>query len=100
MLRLLTLTVLLLAQVSVVADEYICTSNDIVRSISVEYEHKGWKVPCKVRYDKPAEGGTTDYPWSASATPGYCEDRAAFLAGKLENWGWQCERHETSDDDE
>ena len=44
------------------ADEYVCTSNDLVRSISVEYEHQGWKVPCKVCYHKPAEDGATEYP--------------------------------------
>ncbi|MBO6555621.1 MAG: hypothetical protein JJ934_11310 [Pseudomonadales bacterium] len=100
MTKTITFLALLTMSLHTVADEYVCTSEGIVRSISVEYEHKGWKVPCKVRYDKPAEGGTSEYPWSAKATPGYCEDRAAFLAGKLENWGWQCERFETSEDDE
>ena len=91
---------LLVLSLPSMANEYVCTSEGIVRSISVEYEQKGWKVPCKVRYDKPAEGGTSEYPWSAKATPGYCEDRAAFLAGKLENWGWECEYFEASEDDE
>ena len=72
------------------ANEFVCRSSSGTRVISVEYEHKGWQVPCKVKYEKPAES-QTEYPWSAKAAPGYCEDRAKFLAAKLENWGWTCE---------
>ena len=75
---------------AVLASEFVCRSNNETRVISVEYEHKGWQVPCKVKYEKPAES-LTEYPWSAKAAPGFCEDRAEFLAGKLENWGWTCE---------
>lgn len=97
MLRLFAITALLVIHLPVNADEYVCISEGSVRSISVEYEHSGWKVPCKVRYHKPTEGGTTEHPWSANATPGYCEEKAAFLAEKLQNLGWQCEKHEDED---
>ena len=80
-----------LASPVVLANEFTCRANNEARTISVEYEHKGWQVPCKVKYEKPAEG-LIEYPWSAQVSPGYCEDRAAFLAGKLENWGWACEK--------
>ncbi len=79
-----------------IATEYLCRDGNIERRISVEYEHKGWKVPCKVKYDKSSEG-VIDYPWSAETTVGYCEDRAEFLAAKLENWGWVCRRVETEE---
>jgi len=82
--------IVFLASPPVLANEFTCRDNSEIRTISVEYEHKGWPVPCRVKYEKPAEG-LTEYPWSAQASPGYCEDRAAFLAGKLENWGWACE---------
>jgi hypothetical protein len=87
-----TLSMLILAAFSpaVLANEFVCRSSSETRVISVEYEHKGWQVPCKVKYEKPAES-LTEYPWSAKAEPGYCEDRAKFLAAKLENWGWTCE---------
>ena len=84
---------------SALAEEFVCRSGNEVRTISVEYQHKGWEVPCKVRYEKPAED-TVEYPWSANATPGYCEDRAAFLAGKLENWGWVCTRTDSTDEED
>ena len=86
-----TLSVIILAAFSpsVLANEFVCRSNSETRVISVEYEHEGWQVPCKVKYDKPSES-LTEYPWSATAEPGYCEDRAKFLAAKLENWGWTC----------
>lgn len=100
MFRLFALLSILACYVPALADEYVCTNNDTVRSISVEYEHAGWKVPCKVRYHKPTEGGATEYPWSAAATPGYCEEKAAFLAGKLENWGWQCEQYRDAESEE
>ncbi len=58
--------------------------------ISVEYEHKDWQVPCRVKYEKRSES-MSEYPCSAQASAGYCEDRATFFAAKLENWGWTCE---------
>lgn len=88
--RTICMLIVFLASPAVVANEFTCRDNNEIRIISVEYEHKGWQVPCKVKYEKPAQG-LTEYPWSAQASPGYCEDRAAFLAGKLENWGWACE---------
>lgn len=96
MIRLITTIALLLTVCQSLADEYVCRHYNEVRIVSVEYEHKGWDVPCKVKYEKQQEG-TVEYPWTAQATPGYCEDRAEFLAGKLENWGWDC-RVEPSDD--
>jgi hypothetical protein len=89
-----TLSVLIFAAISpmILANDFVCRSNSDTRVISVEYEQKGWQVPCKVKYEKPAES-VTDYPWSARFSLGYCEDRAKFLAGKLENWGWSCEEH-------
>ncbi|MDA0978584.1 MAG: hypothetical protein O3B72_08505 [Proteobacteria bacterium] len=88
--RMLLLALLVFSQ-QVIAEEFTCRSGNEVRIISVEYEHKGWSVPCRVKYEKPAED-LVEYPWRANATPGYCEDRAAFLASKLENWGWVCTR--------
>lgn len=79
------------------ADDYICRynennnqNNNEERIISVIYDHKGWQIPCSVRYEKPQEGSIT-YPWRAQATPGYCEDRARFLAEKLAGFGWDCQ---------
>jgi hypothetical protein len=88
--RTICMLIVTLASSAVLANEFKCQANNETRVISVEYEHKGWQVPCKVKYEKPA-GGLTEYPWSAQASPGYCENRAAFLAGKLKNWGWTCE---------
>lgn len=76
-------------------NEYVCRDGNEQRLISVEYPHKGWQVPCRVKYEKPTQGSTT-YPWQAEATPGYCEDKAEYLAQKLSRFGWVC--HGTSDD--
>ena len=96
-----TLSMLILAASSpaVLANEFVCRSSSETRVISVEYEHKGWQVPCKVKYEKSVEG-LTEYPWSAQALLGYCEDRATFLVGKLENWGWNCEAQPLKNDPE
>ena len=88
--RSICMLIVFLASPAILASEYTCRANNEIRTISVEYEHKGWQVPCRVKYEKPAEN-LTEYPWSAQTSAGYCEGRAAFLAGKLENWGWTCE---------
>jgi hypothetical protein len=80
----------LLASPGGLASEFTCRANNEIRIISIEYEHSGWQVPCRVKYEKPAEN-LIEYPWNAQASAGYCEDRAKFLAAKLENWGWTCE---------
>ncbi len=87
--RLVTLLLLTTCATLASATEFECRANGEVRIISVEYEHKGWAVPCRVRYEKPAQN-VTEYPWRADATPGFCEDRTEFLANKLETLGWQC----------
>ena len=88
--RSICVLIVFLASPTVLASEFTCRANNEIRMISVEYEHKGWQVPCRVKYEKPAEN-LTEYPWRAKASAGYCEDRAKFLAAKLENWGWTCE---------
>jgi len=69
--------ILFLASPTVLASEFTCRANNEIRMISVEYEHKGWPVPCRVKYEKLSEN-LSEYPWSALASAGYCEDRAAF----------------------
>ena len=98
MIRLLIFVVSVIGSSMAIADDYECRSRNEVRTISVEYEHKGWQVPCKVKYEKPSQG-VTEYPWNAQATAGYCEDRAEFLAGKLENWGWICTKKQNTDNE-
>lgn len=93
------IALLLLTSISslALANDFVCRSGNITRIISVEYEHKGWEIPCRVKYEKVDEGGVT-YPWNAQATPGYCENRAAFLVDKLRNWGWVCTEREKEDE--
>ena len=93
MIRLLIYAFAALSASFAVADEYTCRANTEVRIVSVEYEHRGWEVPCRVKYEKPSQG-TVEYPWSAEATTGYCESKAEFLVGKLQNWGWVCTRNQ------
>ena len=83
---------------AVTADEYVCRHNNLVRTVSVEYEFKGWDVPCKVKYEKNDEGGV-EYPWSAQATPGFCESKAEFLADKLVGFGWDCRKQPEPEND-
>ncbi|MBD3648150.1 MAG: hypothetical protein HUJ31_12030 [Pseudomonadales bacterium] len=84
---------LLMLPAGSMAAEYICSNDSMTRTISVEYETAAQPVPCKVRYDKPDEGGV-QYPWSANNQVGYCEQKAAELADKLNSYGWNCERQE------
>lgn len=79
----------LLAASSALANPLICTNNDLSRRIEVVYAVPGQALPCEVIYDKSAEG-TIESLWQADFDPGYCEARAAGLAEKLSNTGWDC----------
>jgi hypothetical protein len=83
----LLLSGLIFSQVSF-ADDYTCTQGSAKRHISVEHE-EGQELPCQVKYDKPDQA-TVEYPWNADSTPGYCEEKAEYLASRLESFGWQC----------
>ncbi len=99
MIRCSTILLISLFSSATYGNDFVCQSGNITRLITVEYEHKGWQVPCRVKYEKVDEGGVT-YPWNAQASPGYCEDRAKFLVSKLKNWGWVCSEIEDSKNDE
>ena len=71
------------------ATRFECAAGDLTRTISVERQHQGWDVPCKVKYDKPFEGGAS-YPWKSENTKGYCHEKSEFLAEKLKKLGWEC----------
>ena len=66
------------------ATRFECTAGNLTRTISVERQHQGWDIPCKVKYDKPFEGGVS-YPWESENTKGYCHEKSEFLAEKLKN---------------
>ena len=83
----LLLSGLILSQVSF-AHDYTCSVGPAKRHISVEHE-EGQELPCQVKYDKPDQA-TVEYPWNAESTPGYCEEKAEYLANRLESFGWQC----------
>jgi hypothetical protein len=84
---LLLVTGLILSQLSL-AHDYTCTHGSASRHISVEHE-QGQELPCQVKYDKPDQA-SVEYPWRAQSTPGYCEEKAEYLASRLESFGWQC----------
>ena len=71
------------------ATRFECATGDLTRTISVERQHQGWDIPCKVKYDKPFEGGVS-YPWGSENTKGYCHEKSEFLADKLKKLGWEC----------
>lgn len=71
------------------ANPLICTKGDLSRRIEVVYAESGQALPCEVIYDKSAEG-TIESLWQADFDAGFCEARAAGLAEKLTNRGWQC----------
>ncbi len=71
------------------ATRFECTAGNLTRTISVERQHQGWDIPCKVKYDKPFEGGVS-YPWESENTKGYCHEKSEFLAEKLKKLGWEC----------
>ena len=89
----------LLLPIQAYADEINCRSGTLTRTIAVEFDNPPSPLPCRVRYDKPDEGAT-EYPWNAQSTRGYCEDKAAELADKLESLGWSCTlvRHTQAED--
>jgi hypothetical protein len=82
---------LIFSQISF-AHDYTCTQGSAKRYISVAHE-EGQELPCQVKYDKPDQA-SVEYPWNADSTPGYCEEKAEYLANRLESFGWQCAANE------
>ena len=68
---------------------YTCNHHHEQRRIEVLYLQRESSVPCEVRYIKTDSEETL---WSASYTPGYCEQKAAEFVEKQEGWGWNCTR--------
>jgi hypothetical protein len=70
--------------------EYQCARGSTTRSIAVDYQQAGERVPCEVVYRKPPQD--PDVLWRASSEVGFCESKADELAQTLEISGWACER--------
>ncbi len=68
---------------------YLCTKDDVKKTIAVVYENKSSNVPCKVRYTKQDKTKTL---WHAQSKQGYCEDKAAQFATKQNGKGWHCQK--------
>ncbi|MFP6807647.1 MAG: hypothetical protein VB957_10785 [Pseudomonadales bacterium] len=89
--RALTLLTMMLTSPMLLAEDYSCSNGSAVRTIEVIYEVQGSPVPCVVSYKKESEG-TVEFPWQADNQLDYCEEKAAYLAGRLGQFGWYCER--------
>ena len=92
--RKLSLSTLILVMIPGLAlaqgTETQCTYGDMVRRVVIMSE-PGVSVPCEVHYYKDTEApGEDQVLWSASSQEGYCEEKAAGLVSKLEDWGWSC----------
>ena len=70
------------------AQEYVCTSGDLQRTVQVAYESAGAALPCEVLYAK--SGGEAQSLWRAEYEEGYCERQAVGLIQKLSDAGWSC----------
>lgn len=72
--------------------QYSCRSGEVVRRVVIEVGDLGSGLPCEVVYWKDTEApGVRRVLWNARSDAKYCEDKAAGLAQKLDNSGWQCE---------
>jgi len=81
-------SLLLLVPVNAYADS-ICTSESLIRKISVLYSAPGKLVPCQVVYEKPDQNQYMTL-WRAQNQEGYCEQQAKSFAQKLGTLGWNC----------
>ena len=69
---------------------YRCVNGDQVRRVEVSHP-TGAPVPCEVRYFKDTEApGQSETPWRADNEAEYCDDRAAELVSRLQDFGWNC----------
>ena len=71
------------------AADAICTSDALVRKISVVYNTPGSPLPCQVVYEKPDQNQYMTL-WRAQNQEGFCEQQAARFATKLDALGWDC----------
>lgn len=77
--RSICMLIVFLASPTVLASEFTCRANNEIRMITVEYEHKDWQVPCRVKYEKLSES-LTEYPWSAQGL-GWVLRRQGYIFG-------------------
>jgi hypothetical protein len=70
--------------------EYQCARGLAIRSIVVEYQVPGQKVPCEVFYYEPLQ--IPRVLWKARAQAGFCESKADQLLQELDRKGWSCVR--------
>lgn len=71
-----------------VAQEYVCVSGGLERTVQVSYESPGAPLPCEVLYAKSGEQPQS--LWRAQHEEGYCERQAVGLIQKLSDAGWSC----------
>lgn len=96
----ITLIAMLVFGLPASAHEITCMNGQLQRNISVLHEVEGQEVPCVVKYEKPSEGGITEFPWRADHQEGYCEEKADYLAERLASFGWECLKAEESEESE
>lgn len=69
---------------------YHCTSGQQLRRINITYHtHDLYLESCKVNYRKNTEASKT--LWSDQRNSVNCENKAALMALRLEDRGWECQ---------
>jgi len=72
--------------------EFTCRSGETVRRVIVEVGDLSTGLPCEVVYWKDSEApGVRRVLWNARSDAQFCETKAAGLAKKLDDSGWDCD---------
>jgi len=90
------LVVFLAVPVSVYADSWSCSNDNLVREVHIGRTTSA-SVPCNVVYRKQTEGVEDQVLWNAENDEAYCIEQAKGLVATLESNGWVCA--ETISDD-
>ena len=72
---------------------FTCKHQKEERKIDVVYLQRESSLPCEVKYTK---GGVEETLWNANYTKGYCEQKAEEFVKKQQNWGWNCNKSQST----
>lgn len=67
-----------------------CHAGQKIRVIETRYPAQEGDIACSVIYHKPSEGIASKTLWKARNDVEYCDEKARWLANKLENASWVC----------
>lgn len=88
--RIVFVVTLLISSFDLQARKIECLAGEKIRIIETLYPEDNSGVVCNITYHKPTAGIASKIVWQARNDVNFCDNRAWFMANKLEKKGWTC----------